>query len=370
MYFNKESIKKTITITLTQSCNLDCVYCYENHKSSEYMPVQTAIQIIDKEMSMVEKNHEIEIDLFGGEPFIKFESIKAIVEHIEENYSDYNLIVFITTNGTLLNEEIKDFCKKHCKILKLGLSYDGTKEMQNYNRSNSASLIDLDFFATVYPEQNVKMTVSRETLKNFADGVIYLHSYGFLISCNLAYGIDWSDKDNQHVLEKELMKLIDYYLEHPEIKPCSMLDDPISQIAYAEKQALRTCGAGWNMISYDVNGDSYPCQFFMPLAIGQQKAAQVRNLKFHNEVIPDSELDPKCIDCVIKAVCQRCYGSNYMVTGNMYYQDDNMCKMTKIIYKARAFFKSKLIENGCYNNCTEDELKMLMYSILLIDKKL
>ena len=182
--------------------------------------------------------------------------------------------------------------------------------------------------------------------------------------------MDWSQEKNKTVLERELLKLIEFYLEHKEVPPCSMLDEAISQIAYAEKQALRTCGAGWTMVAYDVDGEAYPCQFFMPLSIGPERAKQVKDLKFHNEVIPDELLDPKCVDCVLKAVCKRCYGSNYVSTGNLYLQDNAMCEMTKIIYRARAYFKAALIEQGRYEGCTEDEIKMLAKAILLINEKL
>lgn len=47
--------------------------------------------------------------------------------------------------------------------------------MHNVNRSNSYDDIDLDFFLEMYPEQDVKMTVSRETLPHLAEGVIELH---------------------------------------------------------------------------------------------------------------------------------------------------------------------------------------------------
>lgn len=370
MFFDESKLKKTITITLTQTCNLNCVYCYEHHKSKRYMPVSLAFKIIDTEMAKTKAGDEVEIDLFGGEPFVKFESIKTIVEYVEKQYPNRKVIIFITTNGTLINDEVKAFCQEHRKTLILGLSYDGTPEMQNMNRSNSADRIDLDFFRTLYPEQPVKMTISQNSLKTLADGVIYLHSHGFEIACNLAFGIDWSDSNNVGILNDQLMKLIDYYLAHPDIKPCSMLDGSISQVAFAEKIALRTCGAGWRMVSYDIDGKAYPCQFFMPLAIGKEKADKVKNIKFCDDFIPDDILDPKCVDCILKSVCPRCYGSNYMSTGNIYIQEENMCKLTKIIFKARAYFKAKLIEKGMYKDCPEEELATLIKSILLIDRKL
>ena len=186
----------------------------------------------------------------------------------------------------------------------------------------------------------------------------------------MAYGIDWKDETNKHTLERELMKLIDFYLLHPNIKPCSMLDNPISQVAISENKALSTCGAGWNMVAYYTNGKSYPCQFFMPLSIGKEKAKMVKNFKFYDKEISDDIIDPKCRDCVLKPACHRCLGSNYMSTGNMYLQDENMCALTKIEYKARAYFKAMLYEKGCYNDCSESEIKALLKSILLINEKL
>ena len=65
----------------------------------------------------------------------------------------------------------------------------------------------------------VKMTISRETLPTMAEGVIYAHKRGFEVSCNLAYGIDWSDPDNVAILDRELHKLIDFYIANPQITP-------------------------------------------------------------------------------------------------------------------------------------------------------
>ena len=60
---------KAVSITLTQSCNLACVYCYEQHKSSQIIPVDTAKRIIDKELAGCDNYDHIELDFFGGEPF-------------------------------------------------------------------------------------------------------------------------------------------------------------------------------------------------------------------------------------------------------------------------------------------------------------
>lgn len=36
-------MKKQVTLVLTEQCNLNCVYCYENHKSTKAMDFFTAL---------------------------------------------------------------------------------------------------------------------------------------------------------------------------------------------------------------------------------------------------------------------------------------------------------------------------------------
>ena len=241
--------------------------------------------------------------------------------------------------------------------------------MHNLNRSNSYDDIDLDFFLELYPEQDVKMTISKETLPNLAAGVIDMHNKGFLVSCNLAYGIDWSDPTNTAVLECELNKLIAFYLEHPDIEPCSMLNMGISSIGASELEAVRFCGAGLSMHSYDVDGKAYPCQFFMPLSVGPEKAAAASNIQFPENIIPENCLDEKCRVCILRSICPNCFGANYAATGNIYQRDNDMCRLTKITMKARSFFRAKQWESGQLH-LTPTEEQLLLRAIIRIQEEL
>ena len=60
------------------------------------------------------------------------------------------------------------------------------------NRGELSTKIDTDFFIDTWPSQNVKCTISMESLSSLAEGIIHLHELGFSkISANLAFGIDW-----------------------------------------------------------------------------------------------------------------------------------------------------------------------------------
>ncbi|MDY4838589.1 MAG: 4Fe-4S cluster-binding domain-containing protein [Lachnospiraceae bacterium] len=342
-----DSKKRTIILTLTRQCNLACTYCFEHNKSSECMDVCTAMEIIKKEYKELQQDEILEVDFFGGEPFLTFNVLRKIVEEVEDSYMRDDILFFVDTNGTLINDEIKEWLCSHSQILVCGLSYDGTPHMQDMNRSGSSFCIDLDFFKEIYPYQTIKMTVSKETLPYLAEGVEYLENKGFEVACNLAYGIDWSAESFYEMLEQELLKLINRYLKNPDITPCSILNTSILPIAMGEKEKRRFCGAGINMVSYDVDGKTYPCQLFMPISVGKKKARESQDIIFY-EKIPNNLLDEKCCGCVIKSVCPTCYGANYQEFGNIYWQNESYCKLQKIIFKAISFFKGMQWEKNRY----------------------
>jgi radical SAM protein with 4Fe4S-binding SPASM domain len=267
-----------------------------------------------------------------------------------------------------VHDEIQDWLIDNVDCFTCILSYDGNANMQNINRSSSAGMIDLDFFLKYYGCEDIKMTVSPNTLPMLAEGVISLHKKGFGVSCNLAYGVDWTDKALSSVLETELQKLIDYYITNPNVSPCSMLNMGIETVAYGNDKLFRFCGCGIEMAAYDVDGKVYPCHLFMPLAAGS-KAANASELFFYSEEIPLKHIEEKCRDCVIKTICPTCYGSSYIAYGDIYKRDEAYCTLIKIIVKARSFLKGRQWELGQLKLSHDDE-QMLLRSILIIQDNL
>lgn len=327
-----------------------------------------AVRILDKELNKQDDFDLIEIDFFGGEPFLEFDLIKKIVDYVDSKEWGHDYIFFAVTNGTLVHGEVQTWLKEHQDSFICGLSYDGTPDMHDINRSVSSKMIDMEFFLEMYPEQPIKMTISQETLPDLYDGVTFLHEKGFEVSCNLAYNIDWSKPENEDILSVQLLKLIDYYLSHPECVPCSLLDMGIDT-SDPKQQTYRYCGCGISVISYDVDGQDYPCQMFMPLSAGREKAGKASEIIFYQDTIPDGLTDPKCRDCVIKSTCPTCYGANYLAFGNIYIHEDNYCKLSKIVIKARSFFKGRQWELGQLN-LPEEEEHMLLDDIMKIQERL
>ena len=350
------SERKTITLIVTEKCDLACSYCYEHKKNARNMSFETAKKIIDKELSSDEYSSFM-IEFFGGEPFLNFELIKQIVNYVNETYAK-NVHFFATTNGTQVHGEIENWLRKNVNQFTSGLSFDGIRDAQNINRSNSFNKIDLNVFKELYPTQPIKMTVSEKSLPMFFESVKFLTELGFKIACNLAYMVDWLKDENRTILEEQLDLLIDYYIKNPDYSRCTMLDYDISVLSHPLVNSTvvkKFCGCGTDMSVYGIDGECYPCQLFSPIA-SQENAIKSENFHITRDI--PKELYPKeCNECYYERICSFCLGSNYLSTGDMFKPDFVRCELNKIIFKANAKLKALEWENGLLKH--EDEQGLL-----------
>lgn len=126
-----------LILQVTQGCNLACSYCffseqYHHKKECVMMNWEIAKRGIDYYIQHAEAVKELKFNFYGGEPLLNFELIKKCVEYIEKRISDRKCQFSITTNLTLLNEEMADFLEKyHFLIL---VSLDGPQDIHDRNR--------------------------------------------------------------------------------------------------------------------------------------------------------------------------------------------------------------------------------------------
>ena len=113
--------------------------------------------------------------------------------------------------------------------------------MHNINRDGSFDSIDLDFFARTWPEQTVKMTISRETLPFLCDGIKFIVGKGLQPKISFAQGIIW-EYENLKILENELEQVIDYYIANPELRPSDLLNKNLMLVDFHENK--KWCGMG------------------------------------------------------------------------------------------------------------------------------
>ena len=354
-----DSLKsKNVTLTITKKCNLSCVYCYEHSKTAENMTLQTAIDIIEKELQADDGTQAITFDFFGGEPFLNFELMKECLDYYKHIKKTKPVRFFLSTNGTLVHGQIQDWLRENKQLITCGLSLDGNKKVHDLNRSDSYDDIDLDFFVKEYPWQPIKMTLYPATIDCFAESVIDCHKKGFKVSCNLAYGVDWSGDVLRNTFENELKKLVDFYVENPDIAPCSMLDRMILVLGQESKDKEtihKWCGVKTHMHTYDVDGTLYPCQHFMPISCGDQNAVKFEDLDVEEEC-SICNLNEECRECLFLRLCPNCYGANYVNTGNIYLRDMKMCELLKLQFKACAYLQATKYFRGELKMSSDEEI--------------
>ncbi|MBR1433107.1 radical SAM protein [Ruminococcus sp.] len=364
-----EKIRKIVLI-LTQSCNLACVYCYETNKSAARMDFELAKKIIDDEFSKYGEEYLITVEFFGGEPLLCFDLIKDVFDYIQSTYSNCNVRYCMTTNGTLLTQDMKAWFLQYTDLFEFALSLDGTKELHDLNRpyrngKGSYDDIDIEFFTSNFKESRAKMTVSHRTLCHFSEGVIHLHKLGFLPVVDMASLADYWSESDIGVLEDEIEKLIDYYSQNPNTPICRMLDYDLRRVFIDKRSHFQYCGAGKNMVTYDVDGNWYPCMALSPVS-QREKAERFRNEDFRDFVFRD---DNKCKECSLLRLCRSCYAANYNQTGDIQQQSKIQCEINRITILASAKIQyNRLMMQKLTKDNLNKEKELTLKAILRIQQ--
>lgn len=319
-----------VGIWFTNSCNLNCSYCYIKQKSDLTISADQAMETLGAELS--KEGALMDILFMGAETLTHFTQMKQLIERISRQKWKRKYHFTITTNGTLLTEEMKGWFREHRDTVTMGLSYDGDEEAQNRNRSGCASRIDRGFFRETWPHQRWKMTISADTAADTDKNVIALHELGVPFSANAAYEETAWPEEKILQFELALYRLADYYIDNPDIRPCSLLsllEDVLD--APEETKQERYCGAGESLCFFDMEGTPYPCHMLSPLVMPREKAME--GMYFAADA--DFE-DPRCKSCPVKHTCYTCLGTNYLYRGDVRLRDPLHCRLYQAEIRATA----------------------------------
>jgi uncharacterized protein len=337
--------KRQIVLMVSQTCNLNCRYCYETRKTSGLMTVATAKEILEREFSTIRddaRTTHAEIAFMGGEPLLNFDLVRSISEWIWSKDIALPYEITIRTNGTLLDRGMRDWFILNRERIKVGLSMDGISEMNRMNRTSEK--IDYRFFHENWPGNRVKIVLHRDTVAYLARTVREMNGAGLPFEVEIGEGFEWTS-DDADALERQLVELIPLYLSEREEAIASGLfsynqadyfpADPMTDIAF--------CGKSNNIIAYDVDGSPCVCHLFSTPVQGYENARRAwRELRD----IPKVRLDPYCVACPVQKVCKTCFGENMRLFGTIYKSAarDTICKAVKAKARACAYYYLKCVE--------------------------
>lgn len=352
-----KSYIKALCLNIAHDCNLRCKYCFadegEYKGKRELMTADTGKKAIDFVIKHSGPRKHIEVDLFGGEPLIAFDVVKEIVEYAkkEEKKYDKEIRFTMTTNATLLNDEIMKYIDEN--IGNIVLSIDGRKEVNDkvrVTRDNKGSydkiLPKIKSMVKMRDKDKqyyVRGTFTRENLDFFND-IMHLANEGFD-----EISVEPVVLPSEHPLslrEEDLPKIFEEYdklcremiKSKKEEKKFKFYHFNIDlQGGPCVYKRISGCGAGHEYIAITPSGDIYPCHQF----VGTEEF-KMGNIQ---EGILDENLQEyfKKGNIYFKPECRECWARFYC-SGGCQANNYNFNKDIKKPYKLGCEMQKKRIE--------------------------
>ena len=272
---------KNLTLQVTRDCNFKCRYCqyassevYERNHAKQYMNEDTAIESLKFLYNHSRESLIIDIGFYGGEPLLNYDIIKNAVNYSKKLFVSKRVRYNITTNASLLTEEISDFFVQNA--FDLTLSIDGSENIQNKHRrflNNGMGTYDIVYKNlmllkkkhTAYFNKKVKFHPVFMSDDNINEAIDFfqdkLEVTSDMISPVYAgmSGIDYYPADRTKIIiEDEYSKDFVKKLESGSKYAVSKLLDSFNMKNNTVPSGA--CLAGYSKLFVNVEGDLYPCE--------------------------------------------------------------------------------------------------------------
>ncbi|MCC8169787.1 MAG: thioether cross-link-forming SCIFF peptide maturase [Oscillospiraceae bacterium] len=350
--WNKQSVVKALCLHVAHDCNLRCKYCFadtgEFHGGRSLMSAEVGKKAIDFVIENSAQRRNIEIDFFGGEPLMNFDTVKEITEYakLEGEKHGKNFRFTVTTNGILLNEDIKNYINEN--MSNVVLSIDGTKETNDrvrYRVDGSGSYDTIvPKFKDLAESRNQDNYYVRGTFtaynSEFSKDVLHLADLGFkqtsVEPVVASYSEDYALRE-EHIptVFAEYEKLAEEYIkrwrEGNGFNFFHFMVD-LDQGPCAIKR-LSGCGAGHEYLAVAPNGDIYPCHQFVgnkDFLMGNVNDGKIREDIKQTFEKSNIYTKDKCRDCFAKFYCSGgCSANAYNFNGDINKPYELACEFEK-----------------------------------------
>ncbi len=149
-----------IVLHLTNSCNLNCGYCYARQSGAGTLDISpTVITDLIRVANNSAFTH-LNFVFHGGEPLTRWSLVKDIVETINSS-SNKQCSFGLQTNGVGIMPAQVDFIKKHA--IHLSVSLDGSQEDHDQNRCHTSGRGSFDQVISsinLLHQENVRFSVN------------------------------------------------------------------------------------------------------------------------------------------------------------------------------------------------------------------
>jgi uncharacterized protein len=331
-----------IVLMISQKCNLRCTYCYGtdgSYGNEMQMDQEIAFQAIDWFIEHAGDEKKLRIVFLGGEPLMNYPLMKAVAAYSKRQAEVCHKSVGfeITTNGTLITEEVIRFFKKY-NIVPC-ISFDGPREVQDLQRpfingrgSYAPTVPRIRRLLETIPEASCRATWLEGT--DPAIVMQELREIGFrkimLIPVSMAPDLNCtihSDSDSDEYLPfiqtfaRESGDFLRFIKDRDPEAIRQVITDTVlwnlTERVVGKIKKFTPCGAGLELAAVSANGDLYPCHRFTgypAYKIGNISSSAID--RAFNQWNTVDEI-PICNECAIRYHCAGgCYHDNMVNTGD------------------------------------------------------
>lgn len=366
---------RSVTLKVTDDCNLRCTYCYQTCKQQKSMSFEIAKTFIDKllnsewEYINLDNSPALVIEFIGGEPLLEIELIQKVCDYFTEQvirrkhpWAEY-YIFSICTNGVLwFDKRVQSFVKQYRDHLSINITLDGNKELHDACRVFPNGSPSYDIVVRAVKDclskgmgKGSKVTISPENINYLYEAIIHIAELGIRdIHANCVFEDVWDNEVHPAIFYRELKKIADYFIEFDLVESyfISLFDEEwFTPIDKSETQ--NWCGGNGKMLACDPEGNLFPCIRYMETSLGTaQKPMIIGNLKegigytkdcqtcIHKlrEITRQSQSTEDCLACPVASGCSWCSAFNYQTFGTVNKRATFICGMHKANALANYYY--------------------------------
>ena len=272
----------TLVLNVNTGCNLSCSYCYKEDldtpANGQKMSFDTAKKSIEMMLAESPDQPRYNIVFFGGEPLSNMPLIREVVEYAQARFAELNVPIdfSLTTNATLLNEEIIEFFQKH--KFGIAVSIDGPKAIHDKNRitvnGNGTYKAVTRKIELLMKGYNARPIGARVTLTKGVTDIeeIWQHLFHELGFAEVGFAPVTSGDISEYNLSEDELKAVfasmikvgRHYIDEAKAGRnigFSNMHQLMTDIHEGTKKAL-PCGAGIGMVAIDHSGGVNLCHRF------------------------------------------------------------------------------------------------------------
>ncbi len=332
-----------IVLNTTNQCNLACGYCYEYSEDKiastkdkpKFMSDSIAKAAIDTLVKESAGRNSLHVTFFGGETLLNYPLMRDSVDYATKvaKAAGKTVDFSLTTNATLLTEEIADFLAEH--RIGVTVSIDGDKELHDRMRVFHNGKGSYDVIAP-----KIKMLLARHRTNaigarvTLSEGVrqvrrIYDHLTQELGFDGVGFAPVTASPDRLyqiggHSMDKVLLEFEELAWEYRDYaikggRHCfTNVADTLKELHLGISKAY-TCGAGLGLLGVGTTGEFAACHRFVDSPVAQMGNVTTGiDREARHEFLEKHHIGARtdCHSCWVRGLCAGgCYHESYIKHG-------------------------------------------------------